>query len=113
MLVRGETRRGCGELHGRECSGNESRKSREAPLISLGGFVTYSRFGKAQRCSVSPRERHPVSETSAKRWPRRARERLVSTWGISITGEAGPESATDVPVGTVFIGDRRSGRRPR
>jgi nicotinamide mononucleotide (NMN) deamidase PncC len=33
-----------------------------------------------------------------------ARERLGSTWGIGVTGEAGPESATDAPVGTVFIG---------
>jgi nicotinamide-nucleotide amidase len=34
----------------------------------------------------------------------RTREKLTSSWAISITGEAGPESATDAPVGTVFIG---------
>ena len=32
-----------------------------------------------------------------------ARNRTGSTYAISVTGEAGPESATGAPVGTVFI----------
>ena len=33
-----------------------------------------------------------------------ARTRTGSTYAVSVTGEAGPESATGAPVGTVFIG---------
>jgi nicotinamide mononucleotide (NMN) deamidase PncC len=33
-----------------------------------------------------------------------ARARTGSTFAISITGEAGPESSTDAPVGTIFVG---------
>jgi len=33
-----------------------------------------------------------------------ARARSGSTYAVSITGEAGPESATSAPVGTVVIG---------
>ena len=32
-----------------------------------------------------------------------ARHRTGSTYAISVTGEAGPESASGAPVGTVFI----------
>ncbi|MGH9594430.1 MAG: CinA family protein, partial [Bryobacteraceae bacterium] len=33
-----------------------------------------------------------------------ARARTGATFSISITGEAGPESSTGAPVGTVFVG---------
>jgi nicotinamide-nucleotide amidase len=68
-----------------------------------GGFLTYSNSAKHNLLGIAAGA-HPVSETTAKAMAEAARERLGSTWGIGITGEAGPESATDVPVGTVFIG---------
>ncbi|HYP05614.1 MAG TPA: competence/damage-inducible protein A [Bryobacteraceae bacterium] len=69
----------------------------------LGGFLTYSSEAKTQLLGV-PEGSHPVSEDTARRMAEAARERLGSTWAISVTGEAGPESATDMPVGTVFLG---------
>jgi nicotinamide-nucleotide amidase len=69
----------------------------------LGGFVSYSTAAKAKLLGVAE-DAHPVSKETAQTMAEGARERLSSTWGISITGEAGPESGTDVPVGTVFIG---------
>jgi len=41
-----------------------------------------------------------------------ARIRTGSTFGISITGEAGPESSTGVPVGTIFVGFAGPDGRP-
>lgn len=78
----------------------------EAPGSSayfLGGFLTYSSDTKTKLLGV-PKGAHPVSEDTARAMADGARERLGSTWAISVTGEAGPESATDAPVGTVFLG---------
>jgi nicotinamide-nucleotide amidase len=69
----------------------------------LGGFLTYSSAAKHSLLGIAEGA-HPVSEATAKAMAEAARERLGSTWGIGVTGEAGPESATDAPVGTVFIG---------
>jgi nicotinamide-nucleotide amidase len=69
----------------------------------LGGFLTYSSDAKTRLLGV-PEGAHPVSEETARLMADGARERLGSTWAISVTGEAGPESATGVPVGTVFLG---------
>jgi nicotinamide-nucleotide amidase len=45
-----------------------------------------------------------VSEEAAKAMATGARRRTGATYSISVTGEAGPESATGAPIGTVIIG---------
>jgi nicotinamide-nucleotide amidase len=69
----------------------------------LGGFLTYSSEAKTKLLGIAEGA-HPVSDDTARAMAEGARNRLGSTWAISVTGEAGPESATDVPVGTVFLG---------
>ena len=69
----------------------------------IGGFVSYATAAK-QRCSVSPKARIRYRKRLRELWPKARGNGWAATWGISVTGEAGPESATDVPVGTVFIG---------
>jgi nicotinamide-nucleotide amidase len=69
----------------------------------LGGLITYSNEAKTRLLGV-PADAHPVSEDTARAMAEGARERLGSTWAVSVTGEAGPESATGLPVGTVFLG---------
>ena len=69
----------------------------------LGGFLTYSSETKTKLLGVAESAR-PVSEETARAMAEGARDRLASTWAISVTGEAGPESATGVPVGTVYLG---------
>ena len=68
-----------------------------------GGFLTYSKEAKTNLLGI-PETAHPVSEETAGAMAEAARHRLSATWGIGVTGEAGPASATDVPVGTVFVG---------
>lgn len=73
----------------------------------VGGFLVYSDAMKHHLLGVDPNliEAHTaVSEEVACAMAEGARERTSSTYAISVTGEAGPESATGVPVGTVFIG---------
>ena len=69
----------------------------------VGGFLTYSNEAKTKLLGV-PEGAHPISEETARAMAEGARDSLASTWAISVTGEAGPESATGVPVGTVFLG---------
>ena len=72
----------------------------------LGGFLVYSDLMKEQLLGV---DRHlidahtAVSEEVACAMAEGARQRTGSTYAVAITGEAGPESASGVPVGTVII----------
>jgi nicotinamide-nucleotide amidase len=68
-----------------------------------GGAVAYTMAMKGTLLGV-PEGAHPVSEDTARIMAEAAVKRYGATWAISITGEAGPESSTDAPVGTVFIG---------
>ena len=84
----------------------------------VGGFLVYSDRMKTELLGVAPEliERcTAVSEDVARAMAEGARWRTGSTFAISITGEAGPESSTGVPPGTVFIGfagpDGSSGAR--
>jgi nicotinamide-nucleotide amidase len=73
----------------------------------LGGFVTYSDLLKIELLGVDPAliEQHTsVSKEVAGAMAEGARVRTGSTFALSITGEAGPESGSGVPVGTIFIG---------
>ena len=73
----------------------------------LGGFVVYSDEMKTRLLGVDPAliaQHTAVSEPVARAMAEGARARTCSTYAISITGEAGPGSATGIPPGTVFIG---------
>ena len=73
----------------------------------LGGFLVYADRMKTELLGVDPEllvKRTSVSEEAARAMAAGARSRTGSTHAISITGEAGPESASGAPVGTVVIG---------
>jgi nicotinamide-nucleotide amidase len=72
----------------------------------VGGFLVYSEQMKEQLLGVDPAfiaEHTAVSEQVACAMADCARRQTGSTYAVSITGEAGPESSTGAPVGTVFI----------
>ncbi|MBZ5605399.1 MAG: competence/damage-inducible protein A [Acidobacteriia bacterium] len=73
----------------------------------VGGFLTYSDEMKVRLLGVDPAliaERTAVSAEVARAMAEGARARTCSTYALSITGEAGPESATGIPAGTLFLG---------
>jgi nicotinamide-nucleotide amidase len=73
----------------------------------LGGAVCYTAAAKIDLVGVDPaliREHGEVSEPVAIALARGARARFGTTWGVGITGIAGPTGGTpDKPVGTVHI----------
>jgi nicotinamide-nucleotide amidase len=72
-----------------------------------GGFLTYSDEMKTALLGVPAEliaEHTAVSEAVAMSMAENARSRAGATYGVSITGEAGPESATGQPVGMFFVG---------
>jgi nicotinamide-nucleotide amidase len=79
-----------------------------ASEVLLGGFIAYSNEWKVREVGVdrSTLAAHgAVSEPVARQLASGARERARSTWGIGVTGIAGPGGGTPTkPVGTVFIG---------
>ncbi|HEV8413069.1 MAG TPA: competence/damage-inducible protein A [Bryobacteraceae bacterium] len=73
----------------------------------LGGFVTYTDRLKIDLLGVDPAlitQHTAVSKEAARAMAEGARTCTGSTFAISITGEAGPESSTGSPVGTIFVG---------
>jgi len=73
----------------------------------VGGFVTYTNRMKTDLLGVDPAliaEHTAVSKEIARAMAEGARARTGSTFAISITGEAGPESNTGAPVGTIIVG---------
>jgi nicotinamide-nucleotide amidase len=73
----------------------------------LGGFLTYQDEVKTRLVGVPEgllKEHTAVSEPVAEAMAQGARERTGSTWGLAVTGEAGPESGSGAPVGTILIG---------
>ena len=73
----------------------------------LGGFVVYAERLKMELLGIDSAliaQHSLVSEPIAEAMALQARARTGSTYAVSITGEAGPESATSAPVGTVVIG---------
>ncbi len=73
----------------------------------LEGAVVYSNEAKVRMCDVRPEdlEAHgAVSEPVARQLAEGIRQRAGTTWGIGITGVAGPGGGSpDKPVGTVHI----------
>jgi nicotinamide-nucleotide amidase len=76
-----------------------------------GGLLTYTDQAKARLLGISTEllESHgAVSEPAARAMASAARERLGTTYGVSITGYAGPDGGTEAdPVGSVYIGVAR------
>ncbi|HVE73165.1 MAG TPA: CinA family nicotinamide mononucleotide deamidase-related protein [Thermoanaerobaculia bacterium] len=73
----------------------------------LGGAICYTAAAKTSLAGVDPeliRANGEVSEAVATALARGVRERFGSTWGVGITGIAGPTGGSDEkPVGTVHI----------
>lgn len=74
----------------------------------LGGAIAYHNSVKESILKVDPQdlaEFGAVSDKVAQQMAKGAREAFGSTWGLSITGIAGPGGGTDdKPVGLVYIG---------
>jgi nicotinamide-nucleotide amidase len=74
----------------------------------IGGVISYDNQVKISLLGVSPEDLAQVgavSDTVAKQMAQGVRSRLNTTWGLSITGIAGPDGGTkSKPVGLVYIG---------
>ncbi len=73
----------------------------------FGGFIVYSNRMKENLLGIDPAliERHgAVSGPVACAMAQCARSRAGATYAVSTTGEAGPDSSTGAPVGTVYLG---------
>lgn len=73
----------------------------------LGGFITYTNEMKIEMLGVAPemlKEHGAVSKEVAEAMAIGARRRTKSTYALSVTGVAGPDSGNEsVPTGTTFI----------
>ncbi len=78
-----------------------------ASAVLLAGLVTYSNQAKEKFLGVGAEtlaEHGAVSEAVAREMAEGARRQIGATWGLSVTGIAGPTGGTpEKPVGTVFI----------
>ena len=73
----------------------------------VGGFLVYTDAMKTRLLGVDAgllEQYSAVSEQAAQAMAEGARTRSGSTYAVSVTGEAGPESQTGAPVGTVIVG---------
>jgi len=74
----------------------------------LGGVISYDNAVKVSMLGVSPANLETygaVSDVVAKQMAEGVRSRLNTTWGLSITGIAGPGGGSEEkPVGLVYIG---------
>ena len=73
-----------------------------------GGVICYDNRVKIELLGVNPQDLEQVdavSEAVAKQMALGVRSRLSTTWGLSITGIAGPDGGSETkPVGLVYIG---------
>ncbi|SEH84302.1 nicotinamide-nucleotide amidase [Mycolicibacterium rutilum] len=78
-----------------------------ASAVLRGGLVTYMEDTKVSLAGV-PREVlddvGPVAAPTARALAVGAQQRCAATWGVGLTGVAGPEPHGGHPVGTVFLG---------
>ena len=73
----------------------------------VGGFLVYTDAMKTRLLGVDAallEQYSAVSESAAQAMAQGARARTGSTYALSVTGEAGPQSQSGAPVGTVVIG---------
>jgi nicotinamide-nucleotide amidase len=72
-----------------------------------GGLVVYATDLKARLAGVSESllaEQGAVAPQVALELARGVRSRLSASWGVGVTGVAGPQPQDGKPVGTVFVG---------
>jgi nicotinamide-nucleotide amidase len=75
--------------------------------VLRGGLVTYVEDTKIALAGVAPqvlRAVGPVAAPTARALAVGTRQRCGATWGVGLTGVAGPEPHGGHPVGTVFLG---------
>ncbi|GAT09872.1 competence protein [Mycolicibacterium novocastrense] len=78
-----------------------------ASAVLRGGLVTYVEDTKILLAGVTREvldEVGPVAAPTARALAVGARQRCEATWGVGLTGVAGPEPHGGHPVGTVFLG---------
>jgi nicotinamide-nucleotide amidase len=78
-----------------------------ASAVLRGGLIVYTTDLKAVLAGVEPEileHDGPVSESTAAALADGARTRCGATWGLGLTGVAGPDSQDGHPPGTVYIG---------
>jgi nicotinamide-nucleotide amidase len=78
-----------------------------ASVVLRGGLITYLEDTKISLAGVPPQVLEavgPVAAPTARALAVGARQRCGATWGVGLTGVAGPEPHGGHPVGTVFIG---------
>ena len=78
-----------------------------ASVVLRGGLITYTVESKIDLAGVAPEllaDVGPVAEPTARALAVGAQQRCGATWGVGLTGVAGPESHGRHPVGTVFVG---------
>jgi nicotinamide-nucleotide amidase len=78
-----------------------------ASEVLRGGLITYTEHTKVVLAGVAPEildEVGPVAGPTARALAVGARQRCDATWGVGLTGAAGPEPHGGHAVGTVFIG---------
>lgn len=71
-----------------------------------GGLVTYATELKSTLAGVPEKvldSRGPVASVTARHMARGAREKCGATWGVALTGVAGPDPQDGHPVGEVHI----------
>ncbi|OHV06076.1 CinA family protein [Mycobacterium talmoniae] len=78
-----------------------------ASAVLRGGLVTYTEDTKVSLAGVAPQVLDavgPVAAPTARALAVGARQRCAATWGVGLTGVAGPEPHGGHPAGTVFLG---------
>ncbi|MGV0851458.1 CinA family protein [Mycolicibacterium phlei] len=78
-----------------------------ASAVLRGGLVTYTVETKITLAGVPSEvldEVGPVAEPTARALAVGSQQRCGATWGVGLTGVAGPEPHGGHPVGTVFLG---------
>lgn len=78
-----------------------------ASAVLRGGLVTYVEDTKVSLAGVAREVLDavgPVAAPTARALAVGARQRCEATWGVGLTGVAGPEPHGGHPVGTVFLG---------
>lgn len=78
-----------------------------ASAVLHGGLITYTVDTKIALAGVAPEllgDVGPVAAPTALALAVGAQQRCAATWGVGLTGVAGPEPHGGHPVGTVFLG---------
>lgn len=74
--------------------------------VVRGAVVAYATDIKSSILGVDQAtldEQGPVSAAVAEQMAEAVRDRMTATYGVATTGEAGPDSASGRPVGTMFV----------